>query len=88
MKLMRLRHWQSADADAALANQGETLDDLKLIHNGEVTIHRDGSEIARSCDGTLIGAMSYIQGGTPQRPFPSKGRPAVSRGPRRSFANC
>ncbi len=63
MKLMRLGKWRTAQPGAALANQGEALDDLKLIYNGEVAIIRDDREIDRSRDGTLIGEMSYIQGG-------------------------
>ena len=45
-----------------LATQGEPLDEL-LIYNGEAAIERDGDEVTQCRDGTLIGEMSYIQGG-------------------------
>jgi hypothetical protein len=63
MKLMRLGEWRTAEPGVALANQEEALADLKLIYNGEVAIYKDEQEVDRSRDGTLIGEMSYIQGG-------------------------
>ena len=63
MKLIRLGEWRTVEPGARLAIQGEALEDLKLIFNGEVAVERDGGEVARSRDGTLIGEMSYVQGG-------------------------
>ena len=63
MKLLRLGEWREAGAGTVLAVEGEEVDSLKLIYNGEVVIEKDGAEIARSRDGTLIGEMSFIQGG-------------------------
>jgi CRP-like cAMP-binding protein len=63
LKLIRLGAWRSAAPGEHLTRQGEALEDLKLIYNGEVVIERDGAEVARSRDGTLVGEMSYVQGG-------------------------
>ncbi len=63
MKLLRLGVWRSAEVDAILAIEGEAVDELTLIYNGEVIIEKGGAEIARSRDGTMIGEMSFIQGG-------------------------
>lgn len=63
MKLMRLAEWGSEPEGVVLATQAEALADLKLIYNGEVAVEKDGKEIARSRDGTLIGEISYIHGG-------------------------
>ncbi len=63
MKLLRLGEWREAGAGTVLAVEGEEVDSLKLIYNGEVVIEKGGAEIARSRDGTLIGEMSFIQGG-------------------------
>ena len=63
MKLLRLGEWREAGAGTVLAVEGEEVDSLTLIYNGEVVIEKDGAEIARSRDGTLIGEMSFIQGG-------------------------
>ncbi len=63
MKLLRLGEWHEAGPGTVLAVEGEEVDSLKLIYNGEVVIEKDGAEVARSRDGTLIGEMSFIQGG-------------------------
>ena len=63
MKLLRLGEWREAGAGTVLAVEGAEVDSLKLIYNGEVVIEKGGAEIARSRDGTLIGEMSFIQGG-------------------------
>ena len=63
MKLLRLGEWRSAEAGEVLATEGEDVDELALIYNGEVIIEKSGGEIARSRDGTMIGEMSFIQGG-------------------------
>ncbi len=64
MKLMRLGEWRTEKPGTVLATEGEELPDLKLIYNGEAAIERDGREITRVRDGTLIGEMSYLRGGT------------------------
>ena len=63
MKLMRLAEWHTAEVGDTLAVQGVKLTNLKLVYNGEVEIERDGARIAVARDGTLIGEMSFIQGG-------------------------
>ena len=63
MKLLRLGHWHSADEGEVIAQQGEELQDLKLISNGEVSILKNDVEVDRSRDGALIGEMSFISGG-------------------------
>lgn len=63
MKLMRVAAWKDAAPGEVLATEGDRLDDLKLIYNGEVSIERDGHEVARARDGTMVGEMSFIQGG-------------------------
>ena len=63
MKLLRLGEWRSREADQVLAVEGEAVEELTLIYNGEVIVEKGGAEIARSRDGTMIGEMSFIQGG-------------------------
>jgi|TARA_Y100000310_G_C20470856_1_gene709953 hypothetical protein len=63
MKIMRIATWKSAQPEEILATQGEEMDDVKLIFNGEVAIERDGEQIAHSRDGAFIGEMSFIKGG-------------------------
>ena len=64
MKLLRLGEWRSTAADTVLAVESEVVEELTLIYNGEVIVEKGGAEITRSRDGTLIGEMSFIQGGT------------------------
>lgn len=63
MKLLRLGRWRAAGEGEVLATEGEDINELALIYNGEVVIEKNGAEVARSRDGTLVGEMSFIQGG-------------------------
>lgn len=63
MKLIQLGEWRDAIPGDVLTAQGEPLSDLKMIYNGEVAIENATGEIARSRDGTLIGEVSFVQGG-------------------------
>lgn len=46
-----------------LAAEDEPQPELALLFNGEVVVTREGVEIARGRDGTLIGEMTFIRGG-------------------------
>lgn len=63
MKLMRIGEWRTAESGYQFTAQGETIEGLKLLYNGEVVVERDGEEIGRVRDGSMIGEMSFIQGG-------------------------
>ena len=63
MKMLRQAEWRHAEPGAVLAEQDRPQPELALLYNGEVTITRDGAEIARGRDGTLIGEMTFIRGG-------------------------
>lgn len=63
MKLLRLGEWRSREADQVLAVEGEAVEELTLIYNGEVIVEKGGAEISRSRDGAMIGEMTFIQGG-------------------------
>ena len=45
------------------AEQGKVIDGLNLLFNGEVIIKRDDKELGHGRDGSMIGEMSFIQGG-------------------------
>ena len=63
MKLMRSAEWRNADEHAVFATEGQPVEGLHLLFNGEVRIERGGEEIGQARDGALIGEMSFIQGG-------------------------
>ncbi len=63
MKLMRSAEWRNADKDAVFVTEGQPVEGLHLLFNGEVRIERGGEEISQARDGALIGEMSFIQGG-------------------------
>ena len=63
MKLMRVGEWGSVDSNYQFAEEGESLDGLKLLSNGEVRIERGGEELGLGRDGSMIGEMSFIRGG-------------------------
>ena len=63
MKLMRRAEWRNANEDTVFATEGQPVEGLHLLFNGEVRIERGGEEISQARDGALIGEMSFIQGG-------------------------
>ena len=63
MKLIRIAEWNDTGPDQILASEGQPLEGIYLIYNGEVSVVRNNQEIGRSRDGALIGEMSFIQGG-------------------------
>lgn len=63
MKLMRAGEWITTEGGYCFARQGRELDGLTLLYNGEVAIERNGEEIGRVKDGSMIGEISFLQGG-------------------------
>jgi hypothetical protein len=63
MKLMRLAKWKEIPQNDYIAKEGEEFESLKFLFNGEVSINKDGKEIARARDGAMIGEISFLQGG-------------------------
>ena len=63
MKLMRVAEWRSVEIGHQFAEQGKVIDGLNLLFNGEVIIERNGEELGHGRDGSMIGEMSFIQGG-------------------------
>jgi hypothetical protein len=64
MKLMRIAEWRSANIGYKFAEQGDVLAGLTLLFNGEVSIERDGKQLGLGRDGSMIGEMSFIKGGS------------------------
>lgn len=64
MKLMRIGEWGMVESGHCFIEQGNMMHGLKLLSSGEVIIERDGEEVGRVRDGSMIGEMSFIQGGT------------------------
>jgi hypothetical protein len=62
MKLLRFSQWMDLDENRLLTTEGQTLDGIYLLFNGEVIIRRSGKEISRSRDGAFVGEMSFIEG--------------------------
>ena len=63
MKMMRIGRWQSAPVGHQFIRQGDELDELTLIYNGEVAVEINGKQVSRTRDGALIGEISFIKGG-------------------------
>lgn len=63
MKLFRTADWKNIPAGSVIAREGEQLDGVYMLYNGEVSVKRSGTEIGRTRDGALIGEMSFIKGG-------------------------
>ena len=63
MKLFRTADWKNIPPGHVIAKEGEQIDGVYMLYNGEVSVERNGTEIGRSRDGAMIGEMSFIKGG-------------------------
>ncbi len=63
MKMMRIGTWHTVEAGYEFTHQGDVLDELTLIYNGEVEVEVNGEVVSHVRDGTLIGEISFIKGG-------------------------
>lgn len=64
MKLTRIAEWQTYSSGTLLTEQGKPLSLLRLIYNGEVRVDKNGLEVARCRDGTLVGEVAFLQNTT------------------------
>ena len=64
MKLLRIGRWANAKPGQTLTVEGKPVSDVILIYNGRVSIEAGGEEIRQMRDGTLIGEISFITGGS------------------------
>lgn len=64
MKLLRIGKWSEAMKDEVLAIEQKELANLMLIYNGLVKVEAEGETLAELKDGSFIGEMSFITGGT------------------------
>lgn len=64
MKLLRIGRWCKADKGQVLAIESEPLENVMLIYNGLVSVESRGRNIAQLKDGSFIGEISFISGGT------------------------
>ena len=51
MKLFRTAEWKNIPAGTTIAREGEQLDGVYMLYNGEVSVERSGTEIGTSRDG-------------------------------------
>ena len=63
MKLMRISEWQTIEKGFEFSSQGETLDGLFLLFNGEACVKKNDQEVGQIRDGAMIGEISFIRGG-------------------------
>jgi hypothetical protein len=64
MKFVRLGQWRDAKPDQILAVEGQPINDVLLIYNGLVTVESHGKRIAQLRDGSFVGEVSFLTGGT------------------------
>jgi Popeye-like protein len=64
MKLLRVGRWREAKKDQLLAIDQKSLDEVMLIYNGLVQVEAGGQTLAQLKDGSFIGEMSFLSGGT------------------------
>jgi CRP-like cAMP-binding protein len=64
LKIIRLAEWKNAEPDELLAIEQQPVKNLIMIYNGEVAIQKEGKDVVHLRDGTMIGEMSFLRGGT------------------------
>lgn len=64
MKLLRICKWEEATADQVLTKLGEEPADVMLIYNGEIEAQLPDGRSPRYKDGTFVGEISFIKGGS------------------------
>ena len=62
-KLIRAGEWRTASPGDVLTCEGEQVDDLMVIQNGNLSVCIGGREVARLKDGAIVGEMSFINEG-------------------------
>jgi len=62
-KLIRAGEWRTASPGEILAREGEPINDLMVVQNGNLSVGVGGKEVARLKDGAIIGEMSFINQG-------------------------
>ncbi len=64
MKLIRISKWHKAEPGQALTELGEEPEDVMLIYNGEIEAELPDGRNPRYRDGTFVGEISFIKGGS------------------------
>ncbi|MCJ7537582.1 MAG: cyclic nucleotide-binding domain-containing protein [Anaerolineales bacterium] len=67
MKLLRIGHWREVDAEQTLIEEGQKVDQIVFIYNGQAEVLSNGQRINYLKDGAFIGEMEL-----------TKDRPAVA----------
>ena len=62
-KLIRAGEWRTASPGEVLTREGERVDDLMVIQNGNLSVRIGDREVARLKDGAIVGEMSFISEG-------------------------
>lgn len=62
-KLIRAGEWRTASPGEVLTREGERVDDLMVIQNGNLSVRIGDLEVARLKDGAIVGEMSFISEG-------------------------
>jgi Cyclic nucleotide-binding domain len=62
-KLIRAGEWRTASPGEKLSREGEPINDLMVIQNGNVSVTVGDREVAQLKDGAIVGEMSFINEG-------------------------
>lgn len=63
-KLIRMAEWKNADVDSTLVKEGQLMEDLLMIYNGQVDVivkENDHEKVINKLkDGQFVGEMSFL----------------------------
>ena len=60
MKLLRIGEWRDISKDTVIAQEGNLVDEITFIYNGEANIQSKGRQINTIRDGAFVGEMEFF----------------------------
>lgn len=61
MKLLRIGQWRQVDTGQILIKEGQKVDEILFIYNGQAEVHHGGKILNYLKDGAFIGEMEYTE---------------------------
>jgi hypothetical protein len=62
-RLLTLARWREAEPGTTLVKDGEVVHEMLLLHDGQATVKKGDTEVARLDPGQFIGEMSFLTQG-------------------------
>lgn len=61
MKLLRIGQWTEIDAEQTMIEQGQKVEQIQFIYNGQAEVLSNGKQVSTVKDGTFVGEMELAE---------------------------